>query len=48
MLVAIRACDVHDGVYRNAPLGDAFLVPGRPEYLGDEEVAMFRLAIPAR
>jgi SAM-dependent methyltransferase len=41
-MVAIEVCAVTDGVYRNAPLGDAFLVPGRPGYLGEEEGPMFR------
>jgi SAM-dependent methyltransferase len=42
VLVALHACTVENGVYANGPLADAFLVPGRPEYLGDEEVAMFK------
>jgi hypothetical protein len=41
MLVAIEACVVEAGVYRNGPLADAFLVPGRPGYVGDEEAAQF-------
>jgi SAM-dependent methyltransferase len=46
-MVALGVCEVKDRVYRNAPLGDAFLVPGRPGYLGDEEGAMFRANLPA-
>ncbi len=44
VLVALGACEVDGGVYRNGPMAHAFLVPGRPGYLGDEEVAMFRAA----
>jgi hypothetical protein len=47
VLVALKACEVEGGVYRNGPLADAFLVPGRPGYLGDEEVAIFHAALPA-
>ena len=42
MLVALGACAVEAGAYRNTPLGDSYLVPGRPTYLGDEEAAMYR------
>lgn len=45
-MVALGVCAVEGGVYRNTPLGDAFLVPGRPGYLGDEEGAMFRAGLP--
>lgn len=42
VLVALGVCEVAGGVYKNGPLADAFLVRGRPAYLGDAEVSLFR------
>jgi SAM-dependent methyltransferase len=47
LLVALGACGVEGGVYRNSPLGDAYLVPGKPTYIGDEEAVMFRAMSPS-
>jgi SAM-dependent methyltransferase len=42
VLVGLDLCKVEGGVYRNGPVADAYLVPERSTYLGDEEVGQFR------
>lgn len=44
VLVGLALCEVEGGVYRNGPVADAYLVPGRPTYVGDEEAKQFRAA----
>lgn len=46
VLVALDLVEVADGVYRNGPGADAYLVRGRPRYLGDEQVGLFRAQLP--
>ena len=47
VLVAFGACSVEGGKYANGPLADAYLVPGKPTYFGDEEVAQFHQSLTA-
>jgi SAM-dependent methyltransferase len=42
VLVGLELCILEAGVYRNGPVADAYLVPQKPTYVGDEEVGQFR------
>lgn len=45
-LVALRIVECAGGAYKNTPVGDAFFVPGRPGYVGDEQVGMYYAQLP--
>jgi hypothetical protein len=45
-MVALDVVELRDGRYRNGPAADAYLVPGRPGYVGDEEAGVFHHMMP--
>jgi SAM-dependent methyltransferase len=45
-LVALGIVEVEGGRYRNGAAAAAYLVPGRPAYLGDEQVGLFHSQLP--